>query len=153
MTDAQRRGAELYAANRGNKILYLSFEGKAELRFSVKIDFAVKDVTVQITAPRWNFVERNAFLLNAKNLRSLANRMCLLGEGKAVIPVYLLAQLSILCHAYQRLVEDYEREYHIHISTNTVLAIESELRQYLTPEEQKRTDNPSLQWRKGAQAH
>jgi hypothetical protein len=66
LTDVQRRGAELYAVNRGNKILYLSFAGKGELRFSVKIDFAVKDVTVQITGPRWTFVERNAFLLNAK---------------------------------------------------------------------------------------
>jgi hypothetical protein len=149
LTDAQRRGADLYAVNRVNNILNLSFEGKGELRFSVKIDFAVKGVTVQITGPQWNFVERNAFLLNAKNLGSLANRMCLLAEGQAVIPVYLLAQLSILCHAYQRLVENFEREYHIHISTNTVLAIESELRQYLTPEEQQRTDNPSLQSQKG----
>jgi len=76
LTDVQRRGAELYAVNRGPQIVCLSFEGKGALRYTVKIDYAVKDVRVQITGPRWNFVERNAFLLNAENLRSLSNRMC-----------------------------------------------------------------------------
>jgi hypothetical protein len=95
LTDVQRRGAELYAVNRGPQIVCLSFEGKGALRYTVKIDYAVKDVRVQITGPRWIFVERNAFLLNAENLRSLSTRMCLVGEGQAVIPVYLLAQLSM----------------------------------------------------------
>jgi hypothetical protein len=152
LTDVRRRGAELYAMNKGNKILYLSFEGKRELRFSVNIDFAVKDVRVQITGPKWNFVERNAFLLNAENLRSLAHRMCPVKEGQAVIPIYLLVRLMILCHAYQRLVEDYEREYQMHTSTKTLQKLESEVRQYLTPEEQKRTDNPILQARRGARS-
>jgi hypothetical protein len=150
LMDAKRRGAELYAVNRGNKILHLSFEGKSELRYSVRIDFTVRDVRVQITGPRLNSVERNAFLLSAENLRWLANRMCPAGEGQAVIPIYLLAQLSILCHAYERLVEDFKREYHIDVSTNTVQKIQSELHQYLTPEEQKRTDNPALQSRRRA---
>lgn len=150
LTDVQRRGAGLYAVNRGNKMLYLSFEGRGALRYGVKIDFVVKDVRVQITGSGSNFVERNAFLLSAESLRSLANRMCQVGEGKAVIPAYLLAQLSILCHAYQRLVEDFKRECHLGVSTNALLQIESELNQYLTPEEQKRTDNPLLRSRRRA---
>ena len=145
LTDVQRRGAELYAVNKGNKIFYLSFGGKHRLRFWVKIDLVVKDVRVQVTRPQSNFIERSAFRLNVGNLRSLANRMCLVGEGQAVVSIYLLAELLILCHACRRLVEDYAREYHMQASTNTLLRIESELRQYLTPEEQKRTDNPALQ--------
>ena len=145
LTDVQRRGADLYAENRGSGVLYLSFQGKDQLRFSVKIDFDVQEITVQINSPGWNSVKREAFLLNAESLRSLAKRMCPVREGRAVISVYLLARLAILCHAYQRLVEDYDREHHIHTSTNTVLEIESELRQSLTPEEQQRTDNPFLQ--------
>jgi hypothetical protein len=148
LTDVQRRDAELYAVNRGNKVLYLSFARKDRLRFSVEIDFAVNNVKVEITGPQWNYVERKAFLLNAENLRSLAKRMCPLGEGQAVIPVHLLAKLSILCHAYQRLLEDYDREHRIHTSTDTVRQIESELLKYLTLEEQKRTDNPILQARR-----
>jgi hypothetical protein len=68
--------------------------------------------------------------------------MCLVGEGKAIVPVYLLAVLSILCHAYQRLLEDYGHQNHWGSSENTLQRIEAELRQYLTPKEQKRTDNP-----------
>jgi hypothetical protein len=144
LTDVQRRGAELYAENQGNGVLYLSFQGKDQLRFSVKIDFDVQEIAVQINSPGWNSVKRESFLLNAQGLRSLAKRMCLVQEGQAVISVYLLARLAILCHAYQRLLEDYDREHHIHTSTNTVREIESELRQSLTPEEQQRTDNPFL---------
>jgi hypothetical protein len=145
LIDVQRRGAELYAENRGAEVLYLSFQGKDQLRFSVQIDFDAREITVQINRPGWNSVKREAFLLNAESLRSLAKQMCPLQEGQAVMPVYLVAQLAILCHAYQRLIEDYDREHHIRTSTNTVQQIESELRQYLTPEEQQRTDNPFLQ--------
>jgi hypothetical protein len=145
LTNVQRRGAVLYAENRANEVLYLSFQGKDQLRFSVKIDFDVQEITVQINSPGWNFVKREAFLLNVESLRLLAKRMCPVQEGRAVISVYLLAQLAILCHAYQRLLEDYDREHHIHTSTNTVQEIEAELRQSLTPEEQQRTDNPFLQ--------
>jgi hypothetical protein len=144
LTDVQRRGAELYAENRVNDDLYLSFQGKDQLRFSVKIDFDIQEMTVQINSPAWKSAQREAFLLNAESLRLLAKRMCPVQEGQAVISVYLLARLAILCHAYQRLLEDYDREHHIHTSTNTVLQIESELRQSLTPEEQQRTDNPFL---------
>jgi hypothetical protein len=145
LTNVQRRGAVLYAENRANEVLYLSFQGKDQLRFSVKIDFDVQEITVQINSPGWNFVKREAFLLNVESLRLLAKRMCPVQEGRAVISVYLLAQLAILCHAYQRLLEDYDREHHIHTSTNTVQEIEAELRQSLTPEEQQRTGNPFLQ--------
>ena len=152
LTDVHRRGAKLYAMNKGNNMFNLSFEGKRGLRFGVKIDLVAKDVRVQITGPFSNFVERYAFLLSAENLRSLANRMCLVGEGKAIVPVYLLAELSILCHAYQRLLEDYGHEFHTKSSKNTLQRIETELRQHLTPKEQKRTENPLLQARRRAQS-
>jgi hypothetical protein len=152
LTDVHRRGAKLYAMNKGNNMFNLSFEGKRGLRFGVKIDLVAKDVRVQITGPFSNFVERYAFLLNAENLCSLANRMCLVGEGKAIVPVYLLAELSILCHAYQRSLEDYGHQIHWENSENTLQRIETELQQYLTPKEQKRTENPLLQARRRAQS-
>lgn len=151
-TEVRRRGAKLYAMNKGNNMFNLSFEGRHGLRFGVKIDLVAKDVRVQITGPLSNFVERYAFLLNTENLRSLANRMCLVGEGNAIVPVYLLAQLLILCHAYQRLLEDYGHEFHTGSSENALQRIETELRQYLTPKEQKRTDNPLLQAGRRAQS-
>jgi hypothetical protein len=144
LSDVQRRGGELYAENRGNGVLYLSFQRKDKLRFSVKIDFDVQEMAVQINSPEWTGVKRETFLLSQKSLNSLAKRMCPLPEGQAIISVRLLARLAILCHAYQRLVQDYDREHHIHTSTNTVQQIESELRQSLTPEEQQRTANPFL---------
>jgi hypothetical protein len=144
LSDVQRRGGELYAENRGNGVLYLSFQGKDMLRFSVKIDFDVQELAVQINSPEWTSVKRETFLLSSESLNSVAKRMCPLPEGQAIISVRLLARLAILCHAYQRLVQDYDREHHIHTSTNTVQQIESDLRQSLTPEEQQRTDNPFL---------
>jgi hypothetical protein len=144
LTDVQRRGAELYAANRGDEVLYLSFQGKDRLRYSVEIDFDSQELRVEVNRPDWKWSKREAFLLNPGSLRLLAKRMCQLPEGQAVIPVYLLVRLSILCHAYQRLLQDYDQEHHIHTSTNTVQQIESELCQHLTPEEQQRTDNPFL---------
>jgi hypothetical protein len=144
LKDVQRRGMELYALNRGNNVLYISFERKDRLRFSLEVDFTVENVKVEITGPQWSHIERKSFLLNGENLRSLAKRMCPVGEGQTIIPVHLLAQLSIVCHAYQRLLEDYDRELGIHTTTNTVKQIDSELGKYLTSEEQKRTDNPIL---------
>ena len=149
LTDVQRRGAELYAMNQGNGILYFSFQGKDRLRYSVQVDLDAQELTIEINRPEWKWVKREAFLLNPGSLRLLAKRMCPLPEGQAVIPVYLLVRLSILCHAYQRLLQDYDREHHIHTSTNTVRQIESELCQHLTPEEQQKTDNPFLQNSKG----
>ena len=144
LTDVRRRGAELYAMNQGNGILYLSLQGKERLQYGVQINFDAQELRMEINRSDWKWVKREAFLLNAESLRLLANRMCPLPEGQAVISVYLLVRLSILCHAYQRLVEDYDREHHIRTSNNTVLEIESELCQHLTPEEQQRTDNPFL---------
>jgi hypothetical protein len=144
LTDVRRRGAELYAMNQGDGILYLSLQGKDRLQYSVQIDFDPQELRIEINRSNWKWVKREAFLLDAGSLRLLAKRMCPLPEGQAVTPVHLLVRLSILCHAYQRLLEDYDREHHIRTSTNSVLQIESELRQHLTPEEQQRTDNPFL---------
>jgi hypothetical protein len=145
LTDIRRRGAEPYAINQANGILYLSLQGKGRLRYSVQIDFDAQELRTEINRPDWKWVKREAFLLNTGSLRLLAKRICPLPEGQAIIPVYLLVRLSILCHAYQRLLEDYDREHHISTSTDTVRQIESELSQHLTPEEQQRTDNPLLQ--------
>jgi hypothetical protein len=144
LTDVQRRGAELYAENRAEEDLYLSFQGKDQIRYSVKIDFDGQEIKVQIHTPDQSKASREDFLLTAESLRLLAKRMCPLPEGKAAISIYLLARLAILCHAYQRLIDEYDREHHIHTTTNTVQEIEAELRQSLTPEEQQRTENPFL---------
>jgi hypothetical protein len=149
LTDVQRRGAELYAENRANEVLYLSFDGKDQLRYSVTIDVEGQEMTVQINSPEVVGTKRESFLLNEESLRLLAKRMCPLPEGQAVISVYLLARLAILCHAYQRLLEEYDREHHMHTSTNTVQEIEAELRQCLTLEEQQRTENPFLRPKAG----
>ena len=69
LTDVQRRGAELYALNKVNRILYLSFQGKDQLRLSVEIDLDVRDVMVQTTGSERNSVERKVFLLNEENLQ------------------------------------------------------------------------------------
>ncbi len=152
LKDVQRRGVELYARNQVNTILYLSFAAKDELRFSVEIDFAVRDIRVEITGPHLSSVIRKTLLLDAQSLRWLAKRMCPIGEGQVVVPVYLLAELAVLCHAYQRLVQDYARDHGGRHTSNAVQEIESELREYLTPEEQQRTDNPYLRTRK-VEAH
>jgi hypothetical protein len=144
LVDVQRRGAELYAENEAEDVLYFSFQGKDQLRFSLRMDFDLQELTVQINSPELPATTREVLLLNQENLRVLAKRMCPVPEGKAMIPVYLLARLAILCHAYQRLLAEYDREHHIHTSTNTVQEIEAELRQCLTPEEQQRTENPFL---------
>jgi hypothetical protein len=144
LTDIRRRGAELYSMNQGNGILYLSLQGKDRLQYNVQIDFDAQELSIEINRSDWKWVKHEVILLNTESLRLLAKRMCPLPEGQAVIPVYLLVRLSILCHAFQRLLEDYDREHHIRASTNTVLQIESELCQHLTPEEQQRTDNPFL---------
>ena len=144
LMDVQRRGAELYAENEAEEVLYFSFQGKDQLRYSLKIDFDLQELSVQINSPELPVTKREVLLLNQENLRVLAKRMCPVPEGKAMISIYLLARLAILCHAYQRLLAEYDREHHIHTSTNTVQEIEAELRQCLTPEEQQRTENPFL---------
>ena len=149
LTDVRRRGAELYAENRTDEVLYLSFEGKDQFRYSLRIDFDGQEMTVQVNSPELTSAKRDTLLLNEESLRSLAKRMCPLPEGQAVISVYLLARLAILCHAYQRLLAEYDREHHIHTSTNTIQEIEAELRQCLTPEEQQRTENPFLRPKAG----
>ncbi|MBV8968020.1 MAG: hypothetical protein JO331_03035 [Verrucomicrobia bacterium] len=144
LTDVQRRGAELYSSNRVDQTLYLSFEGKEMQRFAVQIDFLATDVKVEITRPGFSYIERRQFLLSSTNLTRFAKRMCWVQAGQAAVPVYLLAQLSIICHAYRRLLQDYDREHGFQTSTGTIEQIEDDLSRYLTPEERRRTDNPIL---------
>jgi len=148
LTDVKRRGAELYAANEGDQVQYFSFEGKDHFRFSIEIDYAIQEITVQITDPKTGGIEIEILALAAKNLDSLARLMCSVKEGEAVVPVYLLAQLAVICHGYERLVQELDQLHGIQTTTGSVAGIEADLRRFLTPEEQKRTDNPLLS-RKG----
>ena len=144
LIDVQRRGAELYARNQGNDVEYLSFEGKDHVRYSIDLDYTLEEITVQVNNPATSLVVREKLGFTEENLRSLAKRIAPVREGYACIPVSLLAQLSILCHAYQRLVADFDEAKHIHTSTHTVEEIETDLQRFLTPEEQRRTNNPLL---------
>jgi len=148
LTDVKRRGAELYAANEGDQVQYFSFEGKDHFRFSIEIDYAIQEITVQITDPKTGGIEIEILALAAKNLDSLARLMCSVKEGEAVVPVYLLAQLAVICHGYERLIQELDQLHGIQTTTGSVAGIEADLRRFLTPEEQKRTDNPLLS-RKG----
>jgi hypothetical protein len=144
LTDVKRRGAELYATNEGDEVQYFSFEGKNHFRFSLKIDYALQEIAVQITDPTTGGMEVENLALTAKNLNALARLMCSVKEGEAVVPVYLLAQLAVICHGYQRLVQELDQVHGIETTTGSVSEIETDLRRFLTPEEQKRTDNPLL---------
>jgi hypothetical protein len=144
LTDVRRRGADLYARNDGDEIQYLSFEGKDHFRFSVEIDYALQEITVQITDPKTTGMEMENLALTSANLSALGRLMCSVKEGEAVVPVYLLAQLAVICHGYQRLVQELDELHHIKTTTGSVSSIEADLRNFLTPEEQKRTDNPLL---------
>ena len=144
LTDVKRRGAELYAANEGDQVEYFSFEGKDHFRFSIEIDYAIQEINVQITDPKTGGIEIEMLALTAKNLESLARLMCSVKEGEAVVPVYLLAQLAVICHGYERLIQEFDKLRGIQTTTGSVAEIEADLRRYLTPEEQKRTDNPLL---------
>jgi hypothetical protein len=144
LTDVKRRGADLYATNEGDEVQYFSFAGKEHFRFSIEVDYAVQEITVQITDPKTGGVEFERLALTTKNLDALARLMCSVKEGEAVVPVYLLAQLAVICHGYQRLVQELDELHHIRTTTGSVSDIEADLRRFLTPEEQKRTDNPLL---------
>ena len=144
LTDVRRRGADLYAANEGDEVQYFSFEGKDHFRFSFEVDYALQEIAVQITDPKTSGVEYEKLALTTKNLSALARLMCSVKEGEAVVPVYLLAQLAVICHGYQRLVQELDALHHIRTTTGSVSDIEADLRRFLTPEEQKRTDNPLL---------
>ncbi len=144
LTDVRRRGAELYATNEGDEVQYFSFEGKNHIRFSIEIDYALQEITVQITDPSKGGVEIEKLGLAATNLGALGKLMCNVKEGEAVVPVYLLAQLAVICHGYQRLVQELDELHGIRTTTESVTEIEADLRRFLTPEEQRRTDNPLL---------
>jgi hypothetical protein len=144
LTDVKRRGAELYATNEGDDVQYFSFEGREHFRFSVEIDYSLQDITLQITDPKKSGVEIERLALTSKNLQALARLMCSVKEGEAVVPVYLLAQLAVICHGYQRLIQELDEIHGIQTTTGSVTDIEADLRRFLTPDEQKRTDNPLL---------
>jgi hypothetical protein len=144
LTDVKRRGADLYAKNEGDEVQYFSFEGKNHFRFSLEIDYALQEIAVQITDPTTGGMEVENLALTSKNLDALARLMCSVKEGEAVVPVYLLAQLAVICHGYQRLVQELDEVHGIETTTESVTQIEADLRRFLTPEEQKRTDNPLL---------
>jgi hypothetical protein len=144
LTDVKRRGADLYATNEGDEVQYFSFEGKNHFRFSLEIDYALQEIAVQITDPTTGGMEVENLTLTAKNLDALARLMCSVKEGEAVVPVYLLAQLAVICHGYQRLVQELDQVHGIETTTGSVTEIEADLRRFLTPEEQKRTNNPLL---------
>jgi hypothetical protein len=147
LTDVKRRGAELYASNEGDEVQYFSFEGREHFRYSIEIDYALQDITLQITDPKKGGVEIERLALTSKNLGALARMMCAVKEGEAVVPVYLLAQLAVICHGYQRLIQELDQVHGIHTTTGSVAEIEGDLRRFLTPDEQKRTDNPLLSQR------
>jgi hypothetical protein len=144
LTDVKRRGADLYAKNEGDEVQYFSFEGKNHFRFSLEIDYALQEIAVQITDPTTGGMEVENLALTAENLDALARLMCSVKEGEAVVPVYLLAQLAVICHGYQRLVQELDQVHGIETTTGSVTEIEADLRRFLTPEEQKRTNNPLL---------
>jgi hypothetical protein len=144
LTDVKRRGADLYATNEGDEVQYFSFEGKNHFRFSLEVDYALQEIAVQITDPTTGGVEIEKLGLTAPNLGALARLMCGVKEGEAIVPVYLLAQLAVICHGYQRLVQELDQLHGIHTTTGSVSDIEADLRRFLTAEEQKRTDNPLL---------
>jgi hypothetical protein len=144
LTDVRRRGAELYASNEGDEVQYFSFEGKNHFRFSLEVDYSLQEIAVQITDPTTGGMEVENLALTDRNLEALARLMCSVKAGEAVVPVYLLAQLAVICHGYQRLVQELDELHGIETTTGSVSDIETDLRRFLTPEEQKRTDNPLL---------
>jgi hypothetical protein len=152
LTDVRRRGADLYATNEGDEVQYFSFEGKDHFRFSLEVDYALQEITVQITDPKTSGMEIEKLTLTAKNLAALGRLMCSVKEGEAVVPVYLLAQLAVICHGYQRLVQELDKVHGIQTTTGSVSEIEADLRRFLTPEEQRRTDNPLLTRKSGGRS-
>src|SRR3981081_3815299 len=152
ITDVQRRGAELYALNEGDETQYLSFEGRERVTYSLEIDYTVREITVQIMDPKASRPENESLALDAENMGALARRMSPVKDWMATIPNYLLAQMTIVCHAYKRLIADYDRTLGITTTTDSITEIEDELKKYLTPEEQRRTDNPLLSAREQIKA-
>ena len=64
--DVQRRGAELYAENQAEEVIYFSFQGKDQLRFSLRIDFDLQELSVQINSPELPITKREVLLLTRK---------------------------------------------------------------------------------------
>jgi hypothetical protein len=137
LTDVQRRGAQLYARNDSGDVQYLSFEGRAHVCYHVDLDYTLGEIKLQIADPARSVTARETIGFTEHNLHALAKRIAPLKEGEACIPVNLLARLSLLCRAYQRLVADFDKARHIHTSTQTVQAIQRDVDALLTVEEQQ----------------
>jgi hypothetical protein len=144
LADVRRRGAKLYSVKRSRAVLYLSVQGKDRLRYSVKIDLHNQDIRIELNRSEWKWVKCERYLLDPGSLRLLAKRICPLPEGKAAVAADLLARLLLLCDAYRQLLHEQELEHYTRVSAESIWKMESELRQYLIPEEQRRTDNPFL---------
>jgi hypothetical protein len=137
LTDVQRRGALLYARNESGDMQYLSFEGRGHMCYNVDLDYTLGEIKLEITDPARPVMTRETIGFTEHNLHALAKRIAPLKEGEACIPVSLLARLTLLCHAYQRLVADFDKARHIHTSTQTVQAIQKDLDALLTAEERQ----------------
>src|SRR5260221_11470209 len=72
LKDVQRRGANLYAENLGNGVLYVTFQGKDQHQVGVKIDFDAHETTVQINGQGRYSVKYDDLLLHAESLPLLA---------------------------------------------------------------------------------
>jgi len=48
---------------------------------------------------------------------AIGRLICVVKEGEAVVPIYLLAQLAVICHGYQRLVRELDKIRGIHTTT------------------------------------
>lgn len=142
LVDIQRRGAKLYEMQQGNDTLYLCCDGKGRFRYSIQIDFNEQQLHVEFDRPEWRFVKREAFLLNTVNLHLLAKRICPLPEGQAVIPVRVLVRLSVICCAYQSLVQKSHQMLPVDTPLNQVAQIQSELRRRLTLQEMQSAYQP-----------
>src|SRR5260370_34148730 len=108
LMDVQRRGAEIYAENEAEEVLYFSFQGKDQLRYSLRIDFDLQELSVQINSPELPVTKREVLLLNHDNLRVLSKRIWLLPQGNARMSTYSLPCVAIGWHCAQWIPAEYE---------------------------------------------
>ncbi|PWT82795.1 MAG: hypothetical protein C5B58_07575, partial [Acidobacteria bacterium] len=96
-----------------------------------------QDIRIELNRSEWKWVKCERYLLDTGSLRLLAKSICPLPEGQAAVAADLLARLLLLFDAYRRLLHEQELEQHTQVSAESIWKMESELRQYLTPEEQR----------------
>jgi hypothetical protein len=142
LTDLRRRGAKLHSVHRSRVVLNLSFEGRDQSRYKIKIDLESQDIRIELNRPKWKWVKCERYLLSPGSLRLLAKRTCPVPEGRAVVTVDFLGRVSLLCDAHRRLLRERDPESYTQASIESICRMQSELRPYLIPEEQP-SDNPS----------